>query len=75
MMRSGRETIKHRSRKKSAPFFSNIFFFFWVEIKALIHVLCRERKKKRNLQEGGIYLLCKRERKKVGISNEGVLCA
>jgi hypothetical protein len=27
MMRSGRETIKHRSRKKSAPFFPKFFFF------------------------------------------------
>jgi hypothetical protein len=63
-MRSGRETIKHRSRKKSAPFFSNIFFFFWVEIKALIHVLCRERKKKEiSRKEGFIYYVKGKERK------------
>jgi hypothetical protein len=65
MMRSGRETIKHRSRKKSAPFFPTFFFFFfWVEIKALIHVLCRERKKKEiSRKEGFIYYVKGKERK------------
>ena len=74
MMRSGRETIKHRSRKKSVgcPFFQFYFLFSFLGWNKSIDT----RGGKKNLQERGIYLLCKRKEKKSKelVTSRGFLC-